>query len=595
MKVLVLVKPVAQIETASFNEDYSIRRDRSRHDVSFSDAYALSLARKVKKSVEGTSITVLSMASEAQTALLESLKAYEIDALVHICDRSFAQSDTLCTSYILSEAIRLRGPFDLILSGQQSTDSETGQVPAQVAVQLGLPFLSSVTDISLMPKQVRCIRYTEKEKEEWELPVPCCVALCSKGQGLLSPSLQAMRHARQVPTILLTNQELSLNRERIGLQGSQTWVMKCTKNQMDKREAHWIDDPSIGAKAIWEEIHRISLEQHAPRTNHDAPPRELSGFDPNLVVLSFLFDESAFETSLEILSHAAELGKAASVLALGSTLGETAISRFASSGAVSIRFLKCEEHLPDATYAQYIHQVLDDTTHSVLGGASVRMRSCMSTLASMTQSGLAADCTRFFYAEGDMLSVVRPAFGGSLEAMIGLKSRLQMATIRPKAYPVQTYRPLSPLPVSHLEGENPPYTGRILSHQDLEEKSVNSLPIIFSVGNGIQDEKLRQRIFSFGYRQAASRVAVNAFSLDYSLQVGQTGHLVNPRLYVGFGIHGAFQHIVGMKQSERIIAINNDAKAPIFDYADIAICCDAKQVVLQLEKLVKAKEENNGL
>lgn len=595
MKLLVLVKPVALIETASFNDDFSIRRDRSRHEISFCDAYALNVARKVKQLAQNVSITVLSMASEAQIALLECLKVYDIDELLHVCDRSFAQSDTLCTSYILSEAIRMRGGFDLILSGQQSTDSETGQVPAQVGIFLGIPFLSSVTDVELKDNHLCCIRYTETAKMVWEIPFASCIALCSKGQGLSPPSLRSLRNAKQVPTIRLTNEDLMLPLERIGLQGSPTWVMKCTKHQMERRDALWIRDPEQGAKAIWEEVRRIFREQRRPDLKKDALPEELTGVDPNVVVLSFLFDVPAFETSLEILSHAAELGKAGSVLVLGSSLDEAVVERFVKAGAISIRFLRCDESLSEAIYAGRIQQALRGSIHTILGGATVRMRSCMSALAALTGSGLAADCTQFFLTQEGSLSVIRPAFGGNLEAMIALKSRLQMATIRPKAYPIRDYHAVSPVPVEMLDLDVPSLVSRCVLQQPLAEAHDTNLPIIFSVGNGIQDEVLRKRIFAFGFRQAATRVAVNAFSLDYSLQVGQTGHLVHPALYVGFGIHGAFQHIVGMKHSERIIAINNNARAPIFDYADIAICCDAEQVVFQLEKLVSDKEEMDEL
>ena len=111
MRILVLVKPVALLDSAVFQTDYSIERTKSRHAISPSDAYALLLARTCKRNHPNVAITVLSMSSDAQRPLLESLKAYEIDQVIHLSDRIFAKSDTLITAMILKEAIRKLEPF----------------------------------------------------------------------------------------------------------------------------------------------------------------------------------------------------------------------------------------------------------------------------------------------------------------------------------------------------------------------------------------------------------------------------------------------------------------------------------------------------
>jgi electron transfer flavoprotein beta subunit len=170
MRILVLIKPVALLDTAIFHADHTIERAKSRHAISPSDAYALLLARGCKRDNPDVSITVLSMSSEAQRPLLESLKAYEIDQMVHLSDRAFSKSDTLVTAKILSIAIERLEPFSLILAGQMSTDAETAQVPAQLATLLDFPFISSVEEIELLSHTVEVRRYLEYERQTWKLP-----------------------------------------------------------------------------------------------------------------------------------------------------------------------------------------------------------------------------------------------------------------------------------------------------------------------------------------------------------------------------------------------------------------------------------------
>ena len=213
----------------------------------------------------------------------------------------------------------------------------------------------------------------------------------------------------------------------------------------------------------------------------------------------------------------------------------------------------------------------------------------MPMLAWQLDAGLTADCTAL-RMEGEQLIQTRPAFGNSLMADIRSLSEIQMATVRPG-----TFRPekqAAKTPDVQTITYTPDERVKLHSFGSFAQgKPLSQAEIIVAGGMGVGSkagfEKLEALAKKLGGSLGASRTAVEAGFAPYRCQVGMTGITVCPKLYLAVGISGAVQHLAGMSGSGKVVAINSDPKAPIFDYADYGIVGDWKAVV---DKLLK--EEN---
>lgn len=222
----------------------------------------------------------------------------------------------------------------------------------------------------------------------------------------------------------------------------------------------------------------------------------------------------------------------------------------------------------------------------ILAPATVRMRNLMPILAWRRNAGLTADCTAL-RMEDDWLIQTRPAFGNSLMADIRSLSEVQMATVRPGTFRA-VERP-NPRAVIQAESWTP---GEAVIQRDFTEftqgKPLSQADIIVAGGMGVGSRegfrKLELLASKLGAGMGASRTAVDAGFAPYRCQVGMTGVTVCPRVYLAVGISGAVQHLAGMSGSEKVIAINSDPKAPIFDYADYGIVGDWEEIVDSLLK-----------
>ncbi len=227
----------------------------------------------------------------------------------------------------------------------------------------------------------------------------------------------------------------------------------------------------------------------------------------------------------------------------------------------------------------------------VLAGATSLGRSFIPRVAAILKTGLTADCTELeIDTERRLLLQTRPAFGGNIMATIICQTRRpQMATVRPRVFkknPLEGRK--GQIIKVDFNKEGITSKTKLLNFvEDLTERvKIEDADIIVSGGRGLDRAEnfqlLEELAAVMGAAVGSSRPPVDDGWIPYSHQVGQTGKTICPKLYIACGISGAVQHLAGMQTSETIVAINNDAEAPIFEIATYGIVGDLFEVVPML-------------
>jgi electron transfer flavoprotein alpha subunit len=240
----------------------------------------------------------------------------------------------------------------------------------------------------------------------------------------------------------------------------------------------------------------------------------------------------------------------------------------------------------------------------ILMGATGMGRDLAGAVATRVATGLTADCTGLDIDDKRNLMQTRPAFGGNIMATIMCdKFRPQMATVRPNVMPMPERKEgaegiivRDPFAVP----EESILTKVIEIIRDSGSKGhvdITGADFIISGGRGMMAPEnfaiLQELADELGGVVGASRSAVDAGWMPQERQVGQTGKTVRPKIYIACGISGAIQHLVGMQDSDMVIAINRDRHAPIFEVATYGIVGDLFQVVPAITKRIRELKQKH--
>lgn len=320
------------------------------------------------------------------------------------------------------------------------------------------------------------------------------------------------------------------------------------------------------------------------------------------------------EISLELLGKGRELADklnaALASVVMGKKVNELATSLIAH-GADKV-YLVQHERLNSYTTLPYTKVLIDLVSRFkpeiFIMGATALGRDLAPRVASHLKVGITADCTELtidHYTDPlsrkrykNILMQIRPAFGGNIIAtIVNPKTRPQMATVREGVMRAVTPDAERKGEVISLEPElaEEDFKVRVVESKAVEKRvNLKTASIIVAGGAGVSSREDFQLIFKLasclGAAVGASRAAVDGGFIHHDHQIGQTGTTVRPRLYIACGISGAVQHRAGMSESKKIIAINPDPEAPIFEIAHYGVVGDLKEVIPKMITAYKQKK-----
>ena len=291
------------------------------------------------------------------------------------------------------------------------------------------------------------------------------------------------------------------------------------------------------------------------------------------------------------------LGQELTVVLLGSNIKEKAaeLGHYGADRVLVADDAKLEPYTTDAYVAVITELVKANDPAILLISASVQGKDLSARLCGSLDVGMAQDCTAFAIEDGNLVAT-RPIYAGKAYARVTFENSWpQMATARPKLMDINepdTSRSAEIIDASFSLDESALKTKVVEVLKDESGKiDLTEADKIISGGRGMKGPEnyniLEELAELIGATVGASRSAVDAGWRPHSDQVGQTGKVVSPNLYIACGISGAIQHLAGMSTSKVIVAVNKDEDAPIFQKADYGVVADLFDVVPALTEEVK--------
>lgn len=327
----------------------------------------------------------------------------------------------------------------------------------------------------------------------------------------------------------------------------------------------------------------------------------MSKFSDDIFVIVEQRDSVIAKHSYELIAKARELAASvdSSVVAvlIGYQVDQVALDLVAY-GADKVFVLDKVDyrHYSAENYSAVLSLLLKKEVPAIVLTAATTMgRSLASRLAIRLETGITADCTDLYIDQksGDLMQI-RPAFGGNLLAKIACsKQRPQMATVRPGTFKASEEDRQRKGEIVKIDAPEACIDNRVkflrFFKEELSDVNLIEAEIVIAGGRGLGSkpnfENMEALAKKLNAAVGASRAAVDAGWVPYIHQVGQTGTTVSPKIYFALGISGQIQHQVGMQSSTKIIAVNKDRHAPIFNIADYGIIADANDFIAEMLKI----------
>jgi electron transfer flavoprotein alpha subunit len=534
VKIVCLVKQVPEAGSIEFDaETHTLKRQGVPLELNPFDRYAVQHAVALREAAGGEVVALAMGPPQAEAALREAL-ALGADRAILLSDRVFAVADTLGTSRTLALALRKEG-FDLTLCGRKSTDSETWQVPPEVAAFLGVPQLTNATAIG---PGLRVTRATDEAEEVWELPTPSLVSVAAP-----PPEPQSGGGGETIATwsALDLVDEVYEYDHRFGQTGSPTRVLavRDVTPQRAQLRAASVEQARAQIEAL--------LAERAPEPpSWEKPPHaaeQPAGFFDCWTLIE-LRDGQATRTSLELLGRAHFLSGKLGGLSVALVLGDGAPD-LGSYGAQLVHRVRHEGE----DWRALAEVLRRHRPHVLLIPATAWGREVGPRAAGELELGMTGDCVGVDIAKAGRLLQQKPAYGGNIVSVIMGATTPQLATVRPRMY------------------------------EPLEPRDAQAEERVETLGLPVSPIRLleRQPYERPGWTFEEADIVVARPDDPLHLRVGLLGRQVAPRVFVAVGLAGTADELSGFVKSRVVVAVNSGR--PVEERADVILHGDADTLV----------------
>ncbi|MGC1389670.1 MAG: FAD-binding protein [Bacteroidales bacterium] len=633
LTIISLIKQVPIPSEMRMGEDGLMDRTKAKSIINIDCQFGLEAGLQLKKQYPDARLIVCSMGPKSFETSLRTAISLGYDEAYLLSDRKLAGSDTYATGLAISTMIKHLGftkdskdPF-IILAGRQTSDGDTAHVPSQVAENIGIPQATFVESVKADGNgKVIAKRIIEGGYQMLKLPMPCVISLTPTGIPPRKPSLSGAVKARNLKITTFGIDDIGLGTEKIGINGSPTIVVKVV-NIVSERPPVTMSEGHNETELVDSLIANLKKGGNVPEKKEktaksevehpDFPEKDFRNGARGILTWAEVTNGKISRPSLEILTPARnlaiQLGNDTKVMTLiigkdVRPLAQTLIEH-GSDEVIIVENDKLGEYLV-LPFSSIFAQVIKERKPEIaLFAATTSGRELAPRIGMKTDSGVTADCTGLSIGEyidkkekviyTPVLESRRPTYGESkLATILGFVCP-QISTARAGTFEV-------PKRTEERQGIVSSFNP-VLKDRDFVVEIVKTVrgesglqnlfeaDIVITGGRGTTIDNLSlikglaEALKNQGVNAewASSRPVVDEGVAEYARQVGQTGKTIRPKVYLAVGVSGAIQHIAGMKESEKIIAIDHNPKAHIFHYADFGIVGEYTDIVPELIERVK--------
>ncbi len=595
LRIAALVKQIPAFEEMALGADGRLVRTGLELELSAYCRRAIAQAVALAAATPGATVTVFTLGPPTAADCLREAIAWGADHDVStvgflITDPAFAGSDTLATARALAAALEREGPFDLVLTGRNSVDADTGQVGPELAQLLGLPFVTGARHLTLAENT---LDIRAEHDDGWAQVRVALPAVVSTAERLIDPcKVDPLRRAAVPNDRIATLSADDLGPGPWGAAASPTHVGETRhvgSARLTRRDPAASLADQIDA-AVGLLIQRGALDRdHDTDLDHGA----VAGVaDLEAVEIGVIVEPERARLTRELLGAARDLG-ASPVALVTEPLDTQAIDQLGSWGADSIVYLEgivLANEQDTAAGVVIWAQALDPW--AILAPGTAWGREVAARTAAALGAGLTGDAVEL-ERDADDLVAWKPAFGGQIVAAIRCSTRPQMATVRSGVLPHRDPRVHTP-PITVIPLESNSRVEILARTRDDNLDTLADAHAVVGIGQGVDPSdyaELDPLLELLGAELAATRKVTDRGWLPRSRQIGITGRSIAPRLFVSIGAHGKFNHMVGVRTAGTVLAINSDPHALVFDAADIGIIGDYRKVLPALTAAIRNRTE----